>query len=81
MATTDNFELTHTLSDYADQLHQIQVSVAALAAGAGRHKDMISRVATSVGSAFSVARSASAVACSMELHDQHVARLKKPINR
>jgi len=71
-----NPNLSRTLSDYADQLHRIQASVATLAKST-EHKDIVSYVVSSVSSASSVARSASRIISSMELYDQNVARTKR----
>lgn len=70
-------DLSSILRDYADQLRQIQTSLAAVVKRPGKHNEIVSCVATSVGLASSVARAASAVICSKELHDEHVAMAKK----
>jgi len=66
------------LSDYAEKLHQIETSLAALAKSAGRHSGIVAHVASSVGTAFSIARSASVVVYSIET--AHPACRVKPNN-
>lgn len=70
-------DLPRILRDYADQLRQIQRSLAVVARGPGKHNELVSCVVTSVGLASAVARSASVVICSKELHDEHVAMAKR----
>src|SRR5215467_13044256 len=67
------------LSRYADQLDQIETSIATLATSAGDHNGIIAHVSRSIGSAAAITRSASVVIESLELHCRHTVRVKKAV--
>lgn len=73
LATPHHQALSTTLSDYANQLHEIEISLETLGQSAGHYSGIVAHVARSVGSAFSIARSAAAVLDSLELHERHTA--------
>jgi len=74
LPTPHDRPLSTTVSGYADQLHEIEISLASLAQSAGHNGAIVAHVARSVGSAFSIARSAAAVIGSLELHDRQITR-------
>ena len=76
MDTLNGSTLSTFLRNYASQLHEIQLSISKVAMDAGQHRETLFGVAFAVGSASSIARSASTVICSVELRNQHIARVK-----
>jgi len=77
LLATHNRPLSTTLSDYADRLYQIEIALETLQQSAGPHSGIVAHVARSVGSAFSIARSAAAVIGSLQLHNRHTAGNQK----
>jgi len=81
LVAANNPAVSTVLSHYANQLHEIETSLTTLVKSAGQHSRIVKHAASSVGTAFSIVRSASALVYSVELHKRHAAVSRKITQR